>query len=75
MNDSADLARSDGEVAQSLGNKLAAYADGLPSDERALLQYMLLTALPPHERLRFIDDGEILSEEERALMASLAAPR
>lgn len=68
-------AASDEALAQSLGSKLATYAEQLSSDERALLKYVLLTALPPHERLHFISDDEVLSEEERALMAELSLPR
>jgi hypothetical protein len=57
---------------RSLARKLGAYAETLPPQDRALLEHVLLTALPPHERLRFTYDATLLSESERSLLDRLS---
>ncbi len=59
------------ETVRSLARKLQEYADKLPAEERALLEHVLLTALPPMERRRFLHETDLLSSEDLALLESL----
>lgn len=57
---------------RSLADKLAQYAQTLPPDERALLDHMLVTALPPLERRRFAPETDRISAADFAFLDNLA---
>lgn len=64
-------ARASEETIVSLAQKLQDYAETLSEDERALLEHVLLTALPPLERRRLAPETDLLSSADLALLESL----
>jgi hypothetical protein len=60
-----------GSVARSLAEKLAAFVPTLPEEEQALFQHVLLSAVPTHQRYRYVDEDELLSSTEQELLESL----
>jgi hypothetical protein len=57
---------------RSLADKLARYAETLSEDERALLDHLLVTALPPLERRRLAPETDRISAADFAFLDSLA---
>ncbi len=49
---------------RSLAGKLHDYAGTLPEEDRALLEHVLLTALPPLKRRRLSPETELLSDAD-----------
>lgn len=64
--------RGSEETIRSLARKLEAYAAALPEGERALLEHLLLTALPPLERRARFPGADSVSDEDAALLDRLA---
>jgi len=64
----SDVAGVSEEVVRSLAGKLKSYLAGLSEEECALFQHILVTALPPHLRLNFTANEELLSEADRNLL-------
>jgi len=59
------------ETITSLARKLQEYADTLPEQERALLEHVVLLALPPLERRRLFPEPDLLSDADLALLEQL----
>jgi hypothetical protein len=59
------------ETIRSLAKKLEQYMNTVSEEERALLEHLLLTALPPLKRRALSPDTGILSDAEVALLNSL----
>ena len=59
------------KIIRSLAHKLQEYAGTLSEEERALLEHVLLTALPPLERRRLSPETGLLSNADLALLNSL----
>ncbi|MDM0118030.1 hypothetical protein QTI66_38790 [Variovorax sp. J22R133] len=66
---------SSDDTIRSFAQKLSAYAETLPHEERALLEHVFLTAIGPHERLRLFPPNELLADAERELLDCLAQPK
>jgi hypothetical protein len=63
--------RASEETIRSLAQKLQEYAETLSEEEHALLEHVLLTALPPLERTRLSPETDLLSSADLALLESL----
>jgi hypothetical protein len=59
------------EEARGLAEKLAAYARTLPEGERYALCEMLLGAMEPLDRFRYLPTSDLLSSEEEAVLRAL----
>jgi hypothetical protein len=69
---SVKSASSDNRHVHTLAKKLAAMAETLPGEERAMLEHVLLAALSPHERYRLSPPDDLLSEAESGMLDRLA---
>jgi hypothetical protein len=56
---------------KSLAGKLHDYAGTLSEEERALLEHVFLTALPPLKRRCLSPEADLLSNADLALLESL----
>jgi hypothetical protein len=63
--------RASEETIRSLANKLQEYFQTLSEEERALLEHLLLTALPPLKRRHLSPETGLLSNADLALLDSL----
>ena len=71
MDSTGTPVRASEETIRSLARKLQQYSDTLSDQERALLEHVLLTALPPAQRRRLSPETGVLSNEELALLDGL----
>ena len=67
------LANTSEATLLSLANRLNVYSAELEPDEYQLLLHVLLSALPPHERVKYISRTELFSTEDIALLEMLSA--
>jgi hypothetical protein len=65
--------RPDAAAASSLARHLDAFAAALPPHERALLHTAVFLSMVPLDRMKGVDPGEILSDEELALFSDVLA--
>jgi hypothetical protein len=65
--------RPDAATATSLARHLDAFAATLPPRERAVLDTAVFASMVPLDRMKGMDPGEILSDEELALFGELLA--
>jgi len=55
------------------GERLEAYAAGLPEREQRLLRLFIIGAMDPLERLRQLQPDGLLSEQEEAVLRAIDA--
>ena len=63
--------RASEETIRSLAAKLQQYVGTLPEEEKALLEHVLLTALPPLTRRLLSPESNRFSNNDRALLDNL----
>jgi hypothetical protein len=62
----------DNRHVHALAKRLAAMAETLPGQEKAMLEHVLLQALSPQERYRLSPPEDLLSDVESGLLDRLA---
>jgi hypothetical protein len=65
------LVEASEDTIRSLAGKLEEYTHTLTEEERALLEHLLLMALPPMERRRLSPEPGILSDADEELLGRL----
>jgi len=58
-------------VAESLGSKLGRLAEELPPDEARLLAAVVVRAMNPLERMRYLDPSGLLDDDELRVLGGL----